>query len=814
MIGRNLGHYRITAAIGAGGMGEVYRATDTKLGRDVAIKMLPAAVAQDAERLARFEREARSLASLNHPNIVTIFAVEEAGDSRFLAMELVEGESLDTLLAPGGLPLSRFFDIVVPLADALSAAHERGIVHRDLKPGNVMVTREGRVKVLDFGLAKLEAGDSNPNLTSTPTESRANLTSEGQVFGTVAYMSPEQARGGKVDARSDVFSLGVVLYQMLTGERPFQGASAVDMISSILRDTPPSVTDRRGDLPLHLARIVRRCLEKDPRDRYQTSRDVYNELRDLRNETFSDLSAGSPRSETVVRPEAAPLAPAAGRWRLWAAAVAAVVLGLGLYVATRSGAFRPASRAPHAGIEPRVIQSIAVLPLDNYSGDPGQDYFAEGMTDELTADLATISQLRVISRGSTMQFKGKNRPPTPEIARTLNVDAVVEGSVIRSGDRVRITAQLIDARADKHLWAKSFERSSRDVLALQDELASAIANEIHVRLTPAEQSRLTQSPTVNPEAYDDYLKARFFINRPSDENLKKAIALLEQAIARDPSYAPAYSGLSDAYLWAGYNEGFLSSSEARPKAKATAEKAIALDDDSAEAHTSLSLFQFWYQVDWSRGETEMRRAFALNPNYAFAHDQFGLVLGLQGRFDEAIAEGKRAIELDPLSPQIPLDNSIAFALRGQYGAARELIRKSADLDPTYFFAPWADGWVDVQAGKVQDAIPKFQKAKAMESPAWTIAWLAYAYGASGDRSRALAQLDDLKKRSLGDTPTAFNLALVHLGLGDRAHALDDLERAHGEASQWLCFLKLDKAFDPLHSEPRFAALMRKLRFEK
>ena len=575
MIGRSLGHYRITAAIGAGGMGEVYRATDTKLGRDVAIKVLPAAMAQDAERLARFEREARSLASLNHPNIVTIYAVEEADGIRFLAMELVEGETLDTLLAPGGLPLPRFFEIAVPLADALSAAHERGIVHRDLKPANVMVTREGRVKVLDFGLAKLEAADSHPDLTSTPTESRANLTSEGQVFGTVAYMSPEQARGGKVDARSDVFSLGVVLYQMVTGERPFQGASAVDMISSILRDTPPSVTDRRGDLPPHLARILRRCLEKDPRDRYQTSRDVYNELRDLRNETSSAPAAPSPRPEAVVGRRRAPAARARpGSGAPWAAAVAAVLLGVALYAGQRSE-LPPASRAPQTGSEPPAIRSIAVLPLDNYSGDPGQDYFAEGMTDELTSDLATISQLRVISRGSAMQFKGANRPPTPEIAKTLNVDAIVEGSVLRAGDRVRITAQLIDARADRHLWAKSFERSSRDVLALQDELASAIAREIHVQLTPAEESRLTRAPSVNPEAYDAYLKGRYFFNRPSDENLSKAIAQFEEAIRLDPSFAPAFSGLSDAYLWAGYNEGVLTASEARPKAKAAAEKAIA-----------------------------------------------------------------------------------------------------------------------------------------------------------------------------------------------------------------------------------------------
>jgi TolB-like protein/Tfp pilus assembly protein PilF len=1231
MIGRSLGHYRVTASIGAGGMGEVYRATDTKLGRDVAIKMLPAAVAQDPERLARFEREARSLAALNHPNIVTIFAVEEADGSRFLAMELVEGETLDTLLAPGGLPLARFFEIAVPLADALSAAHERGIVHRDLKPGNVMVTREGRVKVLDFGLAKLEAADTQPDVTSTPTESRSPLTSEGQVFGTVAYMSPEQARGGKVDARSDVFSLGVVLYQMVAGERPFQGASAIDMMSSILRDTPPSVADLRVDVPPHLARVVRRCLEKNARDRYQTSRDVYNELRELQSEPASSPSPALPRpvAATDTRPPSSGAARAdEGFWiavlpfkhhgsdpslestaegmseaivtglsrfsylrvispgstaryasetadarsvgqalgaryildgglrqagstlrvsvqlidavsgaHLWAetydrafradgifqlqddlvprivSTVAdthgilphsmsetlrgkspdaltpyeAVLRGLaqvisvspeqhasvrdGLERAVREApgyadawallsnmcreeyahgfnpkpdplgralaaarraveiapsnhlayhalatalflrrelpAFRSAaeraialnpmdgftmaylgslvaysgdwergcamakqardlnphhpgwywfsdcfdayrrgdcraardiarkiqmpgfwrmnlalaaahgqlgerdaaeealrellaakpefaSRAPEelskwwnadfveqlmdglrkAGLDGRVetvaavsapapeasagvpggkrrwwiaaaalaavlaaavwigrsrsaptrtpetasapvaVRSIAVLPLDNYSGDPGQDYFAEGMTDELTSQLANISQLRVISRGSAMQFKGKQRPPTPEIAKILNVDAIVEGSVLRAGDKVRITAQLIDARSDRHLWSKSFERSSRDVLALQDELASSIAREIHVKLTPAEESRLTSAASVNPEAYDAYLKGRYFFNRPSDENLNKAIAQFEEAIRLDPKFVPALSGLSDAYLWAGFNEGVFTAREAGPRAKAAAEKAIQLDDASAEAHTSLAVYKAWYEHDWAGSETEFRRALALNPNYSFAHDQFGLVLGFVGRLDESVAETTRGAELDPLSPQIPIDGLMAVAWQKRYAAARDLARKAASLDPTFFFAPFMDGWIDIQEGKVSDAIPHLQKARALDSPPFVSAWLGYALGASGDRKGAMAAIDELKAAALHGYVPPFNLAIVHLGLGDGARALDDLEKAYEADSQWLIYLHGDHIFDPLRSEPRFQALMKKLGFEK
>ena len=486
---------------------------------------------------------------------------------------------------------------------------------------------------------------------------------------------------------------------------------------------------------------------------------------------------------------------------------ALLLLGLIGYLALRRG---PASTPAN---EPHVIRSIAVLPLDNYSGDPNQDYFAEGMTDELTTDLANISQLRVISRGSTLQFTGKQRPPTPEIAKLLNVDAVVEGSVQRQGDRVRITAQLIDARADQHLWAKSFERNSRDVLALQAELASAIAGEINVRLTPGEQARLTRARSVNPEAHDAYLKGRYFFNRPSDENLGKAITQFEQAIALDPNFAPAYSGLSDAYLWAAFNEGVVTAREAGSRSKAAAEKALALDPASAEAHVSLANYKSWYEHDWAGADKEFGQAISLNPNYAFAHDQWALSLGCEGRYDEAITEGKRAVELDPLDPAIAIDNSLALAGKGDFEAAKAEARRGAELDPTFFFPQMQFGWIDLQQGNVRAAIPELEKAEKMESPPFATAYLGYAYGAAGDRARALATIEKLKKKAVRGYVPPFNLAIVHLGLGELDRAMDLLEQASADDSQWMMYLKVDRIFDPLRSTPRFIALMKKENFE-
>ncbi|MEO8811106.1 MAG: tetratricopeptide repeat protein [Rhodanobacter sp.] len=467
----------------------------------------------------------------------------------------------------------------------------------------------------------------------------------------------------------------------------------------------------------------------------------------------------------------------------------------------------------HADTAPHAIRSIAVLPLANDSGDHAEDYFTEGMTDQLTTDLAIISKLRVISHSSTMQFMSTSRPPAPEIARLLDVDAVVEGSVLRVRDKVRITAQLIDARADKVLWAKSYERDARDVLALQDAMASAIAEEINVRLTPDEHARLTSVKAVIPAAYDAYLKGRYFFNRPSDENLRKAITQFEQAINLDPDFAPAYSGLSDTYMSDGYNETDYTAAQAKGNAEAAAEQAIRLDDNSAEAHTSLAVFRCYYDQDWAGSEKEFRRAIALNPNYAYAHNQLGGMLSCLGRNAESIEQSQLAARLDPLSPQVLLDAVGALAWQGNLAQARQLIARAAELDPNFSYVPWIAGWIDIEASRPGDAIPALRRAASLQAPPFVTAWLGYAYAASDDRTHALATLDALKKYSLHGYVAPFNLAVIYLGLGDHERAPTYLEQAYVADSQWLVWLRSDRIFDPLRKEPRFIALMDKLGFK-
>ena len=773
------GHYRLERELGEGGMATVYLAADLKHDRKVALKVLrpELAAALGAER---FLREITTTANLRHPHILPLYDSGEAGGFLYYVMPFVEGESLrDRLNRESRLPMDDALRIGREVADALGYAHSRGVVHRDVKPENILLER-GHAVVSDFGIAK-----------AVDAAGGGSLTQSGMAIGTPLYMSPEQSAGDPAtDHRTDLYAWGVVMWETLAGAHPFSGATTPQaLLAAHLTETPTDVATRRPDVPPELNALVRETLEKDPARRPESADVLLAML---------ERAATSSGSRAV---------PSGGRWRRTKPlmAAAAFIVTLAVVAVAVLGRWGGSSGA-------RTIRSIAVLPLDNYSGDPSQDYFAEGMTDELTADLASISQLRVTSRGSAMQFQGKNRPATPEIAKALDVDAVIEGSVTRTGETVRITVQLIDAREDKHLWAESFQRSSSDVLALQAELAGAIANEINVQLTPSEQTRLAAVSSVDPAAHDAYLKGRYFFNRPSDENLRKAIEQFEEAIRRSPTFAPAYSGLSDAYLWAGYNEGFITASAAKPKAREAAERAVQLDDYSAEAHASLATFKLFYEYDWEGSEREFRRAIALNPNYAFAHDQFGMLLGFVGRFDESIAEGQRAIALDPLSPQVLIDASMAFIFKRDFATAREMARRAGELDPTFFFPVMMEGWIDLEEGNYRDAIPKLERAATMDAPPFVTAYLAFARGAAGDSAGAMAELEALRTLA-GDAPVLpFNLALVYLGLGERDRAIDYLERALAADSQMLGWLGYDAIFDSLRQEPRFLALLRRLKF--
>ncbi len=780
------GRYTVERALGAGGMATVYLAHDVKHDRQVAIKVLrpELAAALGAER---FLAEVKITARLDHPHILTLIDSgsaqlnperSEGSPTLYYVMPYVRGESLRARLTrEKQLGVDDALNIARQIASALDYAHRQGVIHRDIKPENILL-HEGEAILTDFGIALAASEAGGDRLTGT-----------GLSLGTPSYMSPEQAAGDRnVDARSDIYALGAVTYEMLAGEPPVTGATAQAMIAKLMTERPTSLNVLRDTVPVPVDAAVMRALAKAPSDRFATAREFADAL-------SPDAAASSRPRSTGVR--------------------TSLLVGGTLLVAALVGAWFYHQRATGTAVASSdIIHSIAVLPLDNYSADSTQNYFAEGMTDELTSDLATISQLRVTSRGSAMQFKGANRPATPVIAKALNVDAVVEGSVTRVGDEVRINAQLIDARADKHLWAQTFERKSSDVLALQADLASAIASAINVQLTPREQSRLAAAPTVDPAAHDAYLKGRYFFNRPSDLNLQQAIAQFDTAVALSPDFAPAYSGLSDSYAWAAFNEGFISAADAKPKAKETAERAVALDSMSAEAHTSLGVYKAWFEYDWDGSEREFRRAIALNPNYAFAHDQLGLMLAIVGRFDEAITEGERAMALDPLSPSILIDAVGALEFSGHIAQARALDQRAEELDPNFFFPVYDDGTMALRAGNASEAVAKLQQARTMGAPPFVTAYLAYALGKSGDRAGAMAALQQLKAMSPDGQVAASNLAYVHLGLGDHAGALDELERAYAESSQQLVWLKDDAMWDPLRSEPRFIALMKKLNLVK
>ncbi|HEY3124585.1 MAG TPA: protein kinase, partial [Thermoanaerobaculia bacterium] len=774
-VGARLGHYEILTPLGAGGMGEVYRARDTRLGREVAVKVLPERLAGDLKALSRFEREARAVATLSHPNILAIHDFGEEREIRYAVTELLEGQTLRARLVKEHLAWRKAAEIGIAIAEGLSAAHMRGIVHRDIKPENIFLTSGGQVKILDFGLARADAVPSE-QLTSAPTESAA--TEAGTVLGTLGYMSPEQVRGEPAGTRSDIFSFGCVLYEMLTGRRAFSGQSPGQTMAAILRDQPAEIAVCGAQVPEGVDRIVRRCLEKSPGERFQSAGDLSFALKESLGSGFS---RSAPMWSSISR-----------RTGLLLAGTAIVLIAIMLV-------FRPLGR----GAGPRRIESLAVLPLANLSGDPQQEYFADGMTEELITNLAQIGALRVSSRTSAMRYKGTQRS-VPEIARELNVDAVVEGSVLRVRDRVRITAQLIQAPTDKHLWASSYERDLRDVLALQGEVARAIAGEIGVRLTPQERSRLAEKKAVNPEAYEAYLKGRYHWFRGTAPDAQKSLDYFQQSVAKQPDYALAHAGIADAYeQMAGSAYGVLSPKEAFPKAKVAAMRAVELDSTLAEPYVSLGWSSFVFDRDWTTAENQFQRALRLNPNYPAAHQTYGAFLSEMGRFDESIREAKRGQELDPLSLRGNFDVGFFLHNARRDDEAIPWFRRVLDMDSSFLRAHWGLGLALVQKRGYDEAIAELRKAVELpgSGPA-QLGSLGYAYAVAGRRTEALEIVEKLKERSRKHYVPPATVSIVFSGLGEKDEALTWLEKANEERDPWVAQLKVQPMFDSLRPDPR------------
>ena len=797
VIGQRFGCYRVLEKVGAGGMGVVYRARDEQLQRIVALKALPYDQTVNTSRRDQLMREARCASALNHPNICTIYNVGEGDGQLFIAMEFLDGQTLKATIPNQGLPSETVIRWGSEIADALEHAHAHGIIHRDLKTANVIITADGRAKVLDFGLAEERATE-----TEGSTRSAEFLTRDSGLVGTLPYIAPELLSGAHASVQSDIWALGVMLYEMATGNLPFHGATSFELSSAILTLPPQPLPPK---LPPGLRTVIRRCLMKDPRQRIQHAGEVRTGLEVVASS--SDDYVAIPILRTTGGDGALPpKAKVARQPGVWIAILSsALILAISLW----------ALNALHVrdrllgSLFPHHIRSIAVLPLANISPKPEQDYFAEGMTEELINAISRISELRVISRSSVMKYKNVHKP-LREVARELNVDGIVEGSVQHDDGRVKISADLVDAKEDRNLWGHSYEGDLRDVLGLQSLVAQAIADEVQVQLSPEESAVLSKRPVVHPEAYESYLRGRYLWNRRTPEDLRRALDEFQKAIRLDPKSALAWTGLADTYtLLSAQSE--IAPLTAMPLAKAAAEKALELDDSLAQTHATLALIEFTYAWNMAGAEREFDRALALNPSYASAREWRGIYLNYSGRFEEALAETKRAQTLDPLSPVIQVNVGRCYYYARRYAEARELLKQLELKEPNFWMVPAILGQTYLAEGKFQDAIRELDRARSLSpSTLRNLGVLGDAYGRVGRRREALDIARELDARSRSQYVLPVYSALVYMGLGDRTRAFAFLDKAFSDRSEWMLGLKVEPEFDPLRSDPRFRELLRRV----